>query len=83
MSHKALPAAHTEELKMDPPVRRRFGRRFRVLWGHGVLAGLPFAEVIVLVAFIASFGMFLTNGDGAPADTKERPAATTDISNGS
>ena len=49
------------------PCRRRH-RHVRRAWGHGLLSGLPFLEVMLLAGFMASAGMFLTI-EPAPADT--------------
>ena len=76
MSREAPPRVENDDLTLAPPARRRFGRKFRLLWGHGVFSGLPLAEVLLLTAFIASAGMFLTSKDDPNLIKAKQPVNT-------
>ncbi|MEO1140474.1 MAG: hypothetical protein AAFW87_13580 [Pseudomonadota bacterium] len=59
MTDKSWNDVDVTALKLDPPIRCRWGRKLRQTWADGALSGLPLVEGMLLMILVASAHLFL------------------------
>ncbi|MFN3209556.1 MAG: hypothetical protein ACE369_11265 [Roseovarius sp.] len=68
----------TPGIRRIAAVRGRLAQRqARRTWGTGLTSGLPFAEVVLLAAFVISAGLFFSVSDGTDTTARTPPAPNT------